>query len=334
MTGPSDSGLVSFITSLDKTRQSHPAVEHALTVRSSLLTTNYRQFFAMWATAPNMSGYLMDPLADSMRVRSARILVSAYRPKLALADLTKMLAFDREEDDTDMDTDQPSESAQRKCQEYMDNKFPGLFVWLKDPPANGIGLGAIHVDCKSTFERMQPTNNEHRLPINSGRSRHTVSSSSPTIQANTSSPKMAPIGGVHEVGMWIKKDAIGVTPSGKIALGRIEGSAMKPLALPPRSAGQPTRNFANSSPSPSPSMSPTPSPSSSPSLTLDDPVAIKRRNSQPLSMMSAKDLKAKIDELEAILLNPTVKQEYDDFNLQLMISQLKAYKQAHKKAKK
>jgi hypothetical protein len=333
MTGPSDSGLVSFMNALDDAHQAHEAVRHALAVRSALLTTNFHLFFASWTAAPNMSGYLMDPLADGMRQRSARILVSAYRPRMSLVQLTRILAFDREEDEAAQLTGAPavaapSIGAQRECKQYLETKFEGAFVWIREPSSDGLGAGTMYVDCKATHDRLAPTNASHRLPINSARARHTVSASSSSVAAAASAHAHAPIAPPHDVGMWIKKDI-----SGRVKLGRLDGdsSGAMNFSLAGSSMGQPSRKFTafTASPASSPSSSPPPA-----SILLDDPVSRKRRNSQPLSSMSYDELKTSIDELESTLLDQTAKEQYDEFNLQLMMSRLKALQKQFKKTKK
>jgi hypothetical protein len=324
MTGPSDSGLVSFINSLDDAHRSQAAVSHALSVRSALLTTNFHLFFQLWTAAPNMSAYLMDPLADGMRGRSARILVAAYRPRLALEDVTRKLAFGREEEEgLSADSERvPSLAAQRKCKEYLEQKFEGMFVWVSEPQQGG--PNKLYIDCKVTHDRLTPSNAAHRLPINSARARHTVSASNGATAAAAASPAHAPIAAASDVGMWIKKGS-----TGKVQLGRLEGSPPPSLSL--SGGGQP-RPFRLSSPSPS--LSPSPPPAAADAMLLDDPVSRKRRNSQPLSSMSYADLKSAVDELEATLTEPGVAQKYDAFNLSLMMTRLRAMQKQLKKTKK
>lgn len=326
MTGPSDSGLVSFINSLDAARRAHAAVTHALAIRSALLTTNFHLFFALWTTAPNMSAYLLDPLADGMRLRSARILVAAYRPKLTLEEITRKLAFGREEEDG---ATAPSAAAQRECREYLELKFDGLFVWLKEPPVSGVGPELTSIDCKATHERLTPSNAAHRLPINSARARHTVSASNGATAAAAASPAHAPIAAPSDVAMWIKKGT-----TGKVQLGRLDSSPFPSAAASSGSGGQPAGRQLSRRPSSSPSPSPPPAAAAADAMLLDDPVSRKRRNSQPLSSMSYEDLKRSVDELEATLTEPGVKQKYDEFNLLLMMSRLKALQKQLKKTKK
>ena len=330
MTGPSDSGLVSFVNGLDDAHQSHEAVRHALQVRSALLTTNFHLFFSSWNSAPNMSGYLMDPLADGVRLRSARILVGAYRPRMSLAQITRTLAFDREEEDSTGMTDgevraPPSAAAQRDCKEYLDEKFEGAFVWIKESSADGLGAGSLSIDCKATHDRLAPTNGAHKLPINSQRARHTVSASSTASAAAAASPNHAPIAGQADIGMWINKKA-----QGTVRLGRLDGGSPSiNFAATTSFTGQPPRFSLSASPA---AASPSPPPVSA--MQLDDPVSRKRRNSQPLASMSYEDLKAAVDEMESILTNQSLKEQYDQLSIQLMMTRFKLMQKQLKKTKR
>lgn len=341
MTGPSDSGLVSFMNALPAAHKSHPAVVHALSVRSALLTTNYALFFTLWSDAPYMSGYIMDPLADGMRVRSARILVAAYRPRLSLAHLTRALAFDRDDSDDAAapaaadgasERPPPSQAQMRACKEYLEEKFEGLFVFIREAPAgDGLGAPRVFVDCKVTAERLAPTNAAHRLPINSSRAAHTVSSASASAAAAAAAPSHAPIAAAHDVQMWIKKDAVG-----RVRLGALDGATgvkLKPLSS--SATGQPRSLNGGGGGQRLPLFTPSPSPSPPPAAAAaEDAVSRKRKNSQPLSSMGYEELRDQIADLEAQLLDPKVKDKYDDFNLALMMSRLKALQKAFKKMKK
>jgi hypothetical protein len=361
MTGPSDSGLVSFISSLRPAQLLSTPVAHALQVRSSLLTTNFALFFRLWSSAPHMSAYLMDPLADRMRVRSTRILIAAYRPTLSLLHLTHALAFDKPEDaasddpataaaaaaaalaasSSGVDRPPPTGAQQRACKAYLESTFGSDIVWTQEQAVSATD-GTLKprwaVDCKASHERLTPTNAAHRLPINSARATHTVSASA----AAASSPSVAPVAAPHDVGMWVKRDL-----TGRVRLGALDGSpSLRPLgAGSSTGTGQPStapasRKLPLFSPSPSPSPPPPslasfpPLGSPPPAAAADDAVSRKRKNTQPLSAMSYSDLAADIADTEAKLLDPAVKQVYDDFTIQLMMSRLKALQKAIKKMKK
>jgi len=323
MTGPSDSGLVSFINSLSPNHSQHSAVHHALAVRSSLLTTNYHRFFALYAAAPNMSGYLMDPLALSMRERSVRIVISAYRPRIRLTQMAHILGFVAMSDENPPAAASASSassssavppSALRECRDFLESKFGNLLVYDNTAAASSSSsspssdLSSLSIDAKASHERLAPTNANHRFPINSARARHSVSAST-TASTHTPQPPMA---NANDVAVWLKKDAItAINTNGKIKLGGYTSSP-------------------SFSPSPSPSLSPSPSPPPMP----DDAISRKRRNTQPVSSWSYEQLKSGIDELECQLAAPDVKQRYDDFSIRLMLSKLEALRKQFQKTKK
>ncbi|KAJ2516966.1 hypothetical protein H4217_004251 [Coemansia sp. RSA 1939] len=69
-------------------------VKHALDVRSAMATGNYHAFFNLYASAPNMGGYLIDNFIDRERCIALQKLCKAFRPRLSMAFITKELAFD------------------------------------------------------------------------------------------------------------------------------------------------------------------------------------------------------------------------------------------------
>lgn len=55
-----------------------PAIAHALAVRAAVSMNNYHRFFQLYVDAPNMAGYLMDPMVPTMRLRALRVICKAY----------------------------------------------------------------------------------------------------------------------------------------------------------------------------------------------------------------------------------------------------------------
>ncbi|KAJ2012834.1 hypothetical protein H4S02_011293 [Coemansia sp. RSA 2611] len=80
------------------TDKQDPAVRHALGVRHALATGNYFRYFQLYASAPNMGGYLMDNFADRERCSALQKMCKAYRPRLSLDFITQSLAFDTTEE--------------------------------------------------------------------------------------------------------------------------------------------------------------------------------------------------------------------------------------------
>ncbi|DAZ99020.1 TPA: hypothetical protein N0F65_010906 [Lagenidium giganteum] len=59
-------------------------IKHALAVREAVAMNNYHRFFMLYASAPNMAGYLMDPLVPSIRLKALRAICKAYRPQIPI----------------------------------------------------------------------------------------------------------------------------------------------------------------------------------------------------------------------------------------------------------
>lgn len=61
-----------------KALRQDPAIAHALAVREAVAMNNYHRFFKLYVDAPNMAGYLMDPMVPTMRLRALRTICKAY----------------------------------------------------------------------------------------------------------------------------------------------------------------------------------------------------------------------------------------------------------------
>jgi hypothetical protein len=79
--------LVQTIASLTDDQKRGECVSHSLAVRSAVATSNYHSFFALYMTAPFLSGYLMDQFVDKERVKAWKIICTAFRPSFKLEDL-------------------------------------------------------------------------------------------------------------------------------------------------------------------------------------------------------------------------------------------------------
>lgn len=53
-------------------------VAHALAVREAVAMNDYHRFFKLYVDAPNMAGYLMDPMVPTIRLRALRAICKAY----------------------------------------------------------------------------------------------------------------------------------------------------------------------------------------------------------------------------------------------------------------
>lgn len=81
----------SLMASLSAEQHQHPAIKHALMVRSALALSNYVLFFKLYQSCPNMGAFLMDYYVKRERLAALRVMCRAYRPTLSLAYLTDTL---------------------------------------------------------------------------------------------------------------------------------------------------------------------------------------------------------------------------------------------------
>jgi hypothetical protein len=115
------SDLNSCLASLSKELKRDEVVHHALSVRSALALNNYRSFFKLYASAPKMSGYLMDLFVPRERLDALKRIVKAYRPNLAVSFFTMQLNF-------------PSDEESR--------------VWLEESGVKFLPTDSTKIDCK------------------------------------------------------------------------------------------------------------------------------------------------------------------------------------------
>lgn len=66
-----------MLASLTQQQKEDPAVKHALQVRTAMASSNYYKLFRLYATAPNMGGYLMDQFVDRERVEALKAICKA-----------------------------------------------------------------------------------------------------------------------------------------------------------------------------------------------------------------------------------------------------------------
>ncbi|KFH67097.1 hypothetical protein MVEG_07620 [Podila verticillata NRRL 6337] len=88
---PSD--IISMLASLTQQQKEDLAVKHALQVRTAMASSNYYKLFRLYATAPNMGGYLMDQFVDRERVEALKSICKAYRPNIEFRFLVTTLGF-------------------------------------------------------------------------------------------------------------------------------------------------------------------------------------------------------------------------------------------------
>lgn len=87
-----------LMAALTRDQHDHPAIKHALQVRSAMYLGNYQALFKLYKTVPNMGAYLMDTFLHRERLQAMTVMCKAYRPTLKLAFLQNTLNFDSSED--------------------------------------------------------------------------------------------------------------------------------------------------------------------------------------------------------------------------------------------
>lgn len=85
------SGLMADLT---PEQHNHPAIKHALDVRSAVALGNYHRLFKLYNTAPNMGAHLMNVFIARERTIAMSVICKAYRPSVRIDWLKETLAFE------------------------------------------------------------------------------------------------------------------------------------------------------------------------------------------------------------------------------------------------
>ena len=70
------------------------SIKHAINVYHAVLMQNYSSLFKLYASSPNMSGYLMDRFVFGERKTFTQSLLRTYRPTIRCTKLTSFLGFE------------------------------------------------------------------------------------------------------------------------------------------------------------------------------------------------------------------------------------------------
>lgn len=81
------------ITSLTPTQKSHPNILHAQKIHTSLVKSNYIQFFESYQDSVDMNVYLIDMFVERVRVNAMKAFCRGYRPSICLGFLLRRLGF-------------------------------------------------------------------------------------------------------------------------------------------------------------------------------------------------------------------------------------------------
>lgn len=88
--------MQSVLRDLSAEQRQQADIAHALRVVTAVVTRNFYSFFKLYRCAPNMSGYLMDPLAGTMRTLGLQALYAAHKPTVPVDFVGRVLALEPE----------------------------------------------------------------------------------------------------------------------------------------------------------------------------------------------------------------------------------------------
>ncbi|KAJ1927964.1 hypothetical protein IWQ60_002470 [Tieghemiomyces parasiticus] len=87
------SDMAHLLSQLTPEQKRNPAVEHALNVRTAVVTSNYHRLFTLYRSAPNMNVYLMNHFVPRERVLALMAMSKSYRSDLSVQFICQELAF-------------------------------------------------------------------------------------------------------------------------------------------------------------------------------------------------------------------------------------------------
>lgn len=99
----------------DDEAASYEPVQHALKVKTAMMTRNYVELFALYRAAPLMSGYVMDSFVGRERVLALCKLTRSFRPTIPFETISQWLGFEGDDE----------------CSEWMGELGVGQFVGPK-----------------------------------------------------------------------------------------------------------------------------------------------------------------------------------------------------------
>ena len=162
--------LVALLHTLQQIRTSkfakHPAIVHALKVRSAIASHNYALFFKLYYAAPALGRALMDLAVRSLRFKALTEFVKAFKPYLCVDFIVNVLGFKRE---GTVQAQAPQSSRQvlpgcssnwfegKHCgKESMKCAMSDCEEWLLQCGAVVVDAGTSKaaVDCKASFGKL------------------------------------------------------------------------------------------------------------------------------------------------------------------------------------
>lgn len=92
-------GMYAVLASVTPALRKQVSIRHALAVRQAVTTNDYHRFFKLYAEAPKMAGYLMDPMVATIRLRALRAICKAYRPNIPIDFVRQELSLEGKDGD-------------------------------------------------------------------------------------------------------------------------------------------------------------------------------------------------------------------------------------------
>lgn len=140
---------------------SAPEVVHAMKVRQAVFRRDYKQFFELYVSCPNLGRAILDVLVPKMRWHALNVTVKAFRPTVPLPFLCLLLGFSSS-------IEAPPSSAEQPLPGCKANSTIGKFVPTDDVEQQiescreytqshgGVLLeGDAGLDCKSSAGKLQ-----------------------------------------------------------------------------------------------------------------------------------------------------------------------------------
>lgn len=81
----------------DEEASNYEPVQHALKVKTAMMTRNFVELFQLYRTAPLMSGYVMDSFVGRERILALCKLTRSFRPTIPFETVSEWLGFESED---------------------------------------------------------------------------------------------------------------------------------------------------------------------------------------------------------------------------------------------
>jgi len=85
--------LTAILVTITEEMKNDEHIKHALKVREAVALDDYYNFFKLYSRAPAMSSYLLDKMADSMRLVAIKRIYKSIRPSVDVSWLSKQIGY-------------------------------------------------------------------------------------------------------------------------------------------------------------------------------------------------------------------------------------------------